>query len=119
MTEESAQNGWLPRLLAPLAFFVAATVLVLIVHNALNAETGDSNGTTAARSAGAGEERTGATGAAGGAGTREGKRFYRVRAGDTLEAIAPRFDTTVDDLLRLNPEIDPNALTPGQRIRIR
>ena len=116
MTEESAQNGWLPRLLAPLAFFVAATVLVLIVHNALNAETGDSNATTAARSAGAGEERTGA---AGGAGAREGKRFYRVRAGDTLEAIAPRFDTTVDDLLRLNPEIDPNALTPGQRIRIR
>ena len=116
MTEESAQNGWLPRLLAPLAFFVAATVLVLIVHNALNAEMGDSNATTAARSAGAGEERTGA---AGGAGAREGKRFYRVRAGDTLEAIAPRFDTTVDDLLRLNPEIDPNALTPGQRIRIR
>ena len=115
MTEESGQNGWLPRLLAPLAFFVAATVLVLIVHNALNAETGDSNGTTATRSAAAGEQRAGSPA---GAGRREGKRFYRVRAGDTLEAIALRFDTTVDDLLQLNPEIDPNALTPGQRIRI-
>jgi len=43
---------------------------------------------------------------------------YRVRAGDTLESIAARFDTTVADLLELNPTIDPLALKPTQRIRV-
>jgi LysM repeat protein len=46
------------------------------------------------------------------------RRVYRVRRGDTLESIAEKFDTTVDDLLQLNPDIDPLALSPGQRIRI-
>jgi LysM repeat protein len=41
-----------------------------------------------------------------------------VQRGDTLESIAQKFDTTVDDLLRLNPDIDPLALSPGQRIRV-
>ena len=48
-----------------------------------------------------------------------GKRaFYRVRAGDTLSVVAERFDTTLDDLVALNPQIDPNALRIGQRLRI-
>ena len=46
------------------------------------------------------------------------KQIYRVKAGDTLESIAAKFDTTVDDLLSLNPGIDPLALSPGQKIRV-
>ena len=42
----------------------------------------------------------------------------QVKAGDTLESIAAKFDTTVDDLLALNPGIDPLALSPGQKIRV-
>jgi LysM repeat protein len=41
-----------------------------------------------------------------------------VKAGDTLESIAAKFNTTVDDLLALNPKIDPLALSPGQKIRV-
>jgi LysM repeat protein len=41
-----------------------------------------------------------------------------VKVGDTLESIAAKFDTTVDDLLTLNPGIDPLALNPGQKIRV-
>ena len=46
------------------------------------------------------------------------EQFYRVKAGDTLEAIATRFSTTVDALLELNPGVDPLALSPGQRLRV-
>lgn len=47
------------------------------------------------------------------------RRYYRVRGGDTLEAIAIRFRTSVDKLDALNPKVDPNALRIGQRIRIK
>ena len=43
----------------------------------------------------------------------------RVRQGDTLESIAARCGVDVDQIIELNPGIDPLALSPGQRIRIR
>lgn len=46
------------------------------------------------------------------------ERFYTIRRGDTLEAIAGELGTTVDDLYRLNPEIDPLSLAPGEKIRV-
>jgi LysM repeat protein len=41
-----------------------------------------------------------------------------VRSGDTLGTIAGRFGTTVDELLALNPGIDPRALHVGQSLRV-
>ncbi|MBV1850167.1 LysM peptidoglycan-binding domain-containing protein [Catellatospora tritici] len=44
---------------------------------------------------------------------------YTVKAGDTLTAIANRFDTTVLELCRLNPQItDPDLIEIGWRLRI-
>ena len=43
---------------------------------------------------------------------------YSVRSGDTLGAIAARFGTTVDELLVLNPGVDPHALRVGQSLRV-
>ncbi|MBQ8807694.1 MAG: LysM peptidoglycan-binding domain-containing protein [Clostridia bacterium] len=43
-------------------------------------------------------------------------QFYIVREGDTLLTIANEFDTTVENILRLNPDIDPDNLTIGRRI---
>jgi hypothetical protein len=43
---------------------------------------------------------------------------YSVRSGDTLGTIADRFGTTVDELLVLNPGIDPRALRVGQSLRV-
>jgi spore germination protein YaaH len=114
---ESGPHSWGPRLLAPLAFFTAATILVLIIHNSLTAESeGSTTPTITLPDTNAGE--TGATGPTTTIGTQK-KRFYRIREGDTLEGIALRFDSTVDDLLVLNPAIEPNSLTPGRRIRVR
>jgi LysM repeat protein len=47
------------------------------------------------------------------------KRYYVISSGDTLGAIAAQFGTTVDELLRLNRGVQPNALRPGEQIRIR
>ena len=116
---EPARRAWAPRILAPLAFFAAATALVLLVHGALNAETESATAPTATLGgSGQANERSGETREKKQQAPRR-KRFYRIRAGDTLEAIALRFDTTVDELLTLNPGVDANSLTPGQRIRIR
>ena len=38
------------------------------------------------------------------------RRFYRIRAGDTLAAIALRFGLTEVELVALNPGIEPTAL---------
>jgi hypothetical protein len=43
---------------------------------------------------------------------------YSVRSGDTLGTIAERFGTTVDELVVLNPGIDPHALRVGQSLRV-
>lgn len=43
--------------------------------------------------------------------------YYYVQRGDTLKGIAIRFHTTVDELLRLNPQItNPNLIVTGQRL---
>ena len=47
------------------------------------------------------------------------KRWYVIQTGDTLGAIAARYGTTVDSLLRLNPGVVPTALATGTQLRIR
>ena len=107
---------WAARLAAPVAFFVAATVLVMLVQRGLEDDdpvaTPTTTGVVATNPPGTGGTNTTT-------GPQAGRRFYRVREGDTLESIAAQFQTDVDVLLELNPNIDPLALSPGQRIRVR
>lgn len=46
------------------------------------------------------------------------KLLYTVRYGDTLSEIAYHYDTTVNELVRLNNIINPNIIYVGQVIRI-
>jgi LysM repeat protein len=48
-----------------------------------------------------------------------GPRYYRVRAGDTLAAIAAKTHTPMARLAKLNPAVQPTALFIGQRLRLR
>jgi LysM repeat protein len=115
---EDRLRVWIARLAAPLAFFFAATVLILLVESGLGSDNSEATRTTAATTPTETAPRT-TTGETGKTERKRKKRFYRVRAGDTLESIAARFDTEVEALLALNPAIDdPLALQPGQRIRI-
>jgi LysM repeat protein len=107
---ERERRVWAARLIAPLAFFAAATLLVVLIQAGLSGgtETTTSSTPTVSAPSTSGPATTG----------KKKKRFYHVHGGDTLESIAAKFDTTVDDLLQLNPNVDPLALSPGQKIRV-
>jgi N-acetylmuramoyl-L-alanine amidase CwlA len=45
--------------------------------------------------------------------------FYTVKAGDTIWGISQDFGTTVAKLLEMNPNINPQILPIGQKIRVR
>jgi LysM repeat protein len=109
--QEPPRRLWAARLVAPLAFFAAATILIILVQRGLDSGSTDT-ATTATPPV------TSPTTTAGTPSTPAKKQFYRVKRGDTLESIAAKFDTTVDDLLTLNPNVDPLALSPRQRIRV-
>jgi LysM repeat protein len=107
----------LARYAAPAAFLVAATIAILIVRAGLSDEQAAPPTTSAATTTVEGPART--TTAAGTTTAASGAEFYEIEAGDTLAVVADRFDTTVEQLLVLNPDIDPVALTIGQRIRVK
>jgi LysM domain len=114
---EERLRVWVARFLAPAVFFFAAIVLVLLVQNGLGSEGGEAETPPPAT---APNTPTGTNGETETGSRQPGRRrFYRVRPGDTLDSIAVRFETTVEELVRLNPGIDPLALSPGQRIRVR
>lgn len=47
-----------------------------------------------------------------------GDRTYVVESGDTLSAIAERFDTTVRAIVRANDIADPDVIDVGQELTI-
>lgn len=102
------------RFAAPVAFLVAATIAVLLVRSALSDEqvTPPSATTATTTQATPTETAPGTTTSA------VGRKFYEIEAGDTLETIAAENETTVEQLLVLNPDLDPVALSIGQRIRV-
>ena len=47
------------------------------------------------------------------------RRTYVVRTGDTLSSISLDTGVSVDRLQQLNPDVDVQALQPGQRLKLR
>jgi LysM repeat protein len=111
---------------APAAFLVAVTIAVLLVKAGLNG--GDGSTTTVAASATTRPTTTARTttrlvltsptGTTTTATTAQEGEYYVIETGDTLGTIAEKYDTTVEELVRLNPGVDPTALRVGDRIRV-
>lgn len=56
--------------------------------------------------------------------TRKGEKalargYYVVQEGDTLAQIAEDTGFELDELVELNPQLDPQALIAGERVRLR
>jgi len=49
----------------------------------------------------------------------EPARRYTVKPGDNLAAIAQETGVPLEELMSLNPELDPQGLVSGQRVRLR
>ncbi len=98
-------SGSVARILAPGALLAILVAVFLIVQNGTEPGGGEpaaqTTPTTRTTSAG------------------KGRRTYTVRAGDNLSQIAERYGLTVDALQELNPDVDPQAIRAGQRLRLR
>jgi LysM repeat protein len=101
---------WFIRYGLPTAFLLLATVIVLLVRGAIY---DDPTRPAVVKEAPAPKVATQPARARAARAS-----AYAVRSGDTLGTIAERFGATVDQLLVLNPGIDPRALRVGQSIRV-
>jgi LysM repeat protein len=104
------------RFLAPLALVGVAIALFMVVTSSLN----DSGGSAAPdQTSGNGNQPSASPTPQGNGGERKGPRRYRVKEGDTPSSIAEKTGVPLDQILRLNPDLDPQTLSPGQRITLR
>jgi LysM repeat protein len=115
---------------APAAFLAAVTIAVILIKAGLNGgspstttvglpttSTATKAATTTTKLVLTGPQ-AGTTSTATDT-TAAGAQYYEVQSGDTLGSIAGKYSTTVDELMTLNPGIDPTTLNIGQRIRVK
>jgi LysM repeat protein len=101
------------RFLAPLALVAVIVALIMVVSSSQN---GAGESTAPNRSGGTTPT---ASPAADKKSERKGRRRYTVKPGDTPSLIAEKTGVPLEEILRLNPDLDPQTLSPGERIRLR
>jgi LysM domain len=102
------------RLLAPVALVVTLVAVAIVVSNSTGNDDNGGDGGSATRTAEPRQQQQ----------ARQQRRqpqrtFYRVKLNDTLGLIAEQTGVPVEQLEALNPELDPQNLIVGQRIRLR
>jgi LysM repeat protein len=103
------------RILAALALMGAVAAVLIVV----NSETGD-DGSTRTPAASQGSDANAGQGENGGRKKQlREARVYEVQEGDSLTAIAEQTGVPVETLEELNPDVDPQALIPGQKLKLR
>ena len=101
------------RFLAPLALLicVAAIAGVVVSSNVVGDDTGTDSASSAPETATDSETTTERK--------RPRRRRYTVKLNDSLGSIAEKTGVPVERLEELNPQLDPQALVVGQRIKLR
>jgi teichoic acid transport system ATP-binding protein len=104
------------RVLAPLSVgvFAIAIVAVLIASGALSGDSSKPGSGRVDERRSEPPQRPGETPES----SRE-QGTYTVKPGDTLGSIAEDTGVSVDRLQELNPQLDPQTITTGQRINLR
>jgi Tfp pilus assembly protein FimV len=99
------------RFLAPAALAAVTLGVYVIVHSALAPQSRPSGRPPTAIVNGRRQVRH----------VRHGPKFYVVKPGDTLSAIASKTGVSMTSLTSLNPSLatSPNSLQTGQRLRLR
>ena len=109
------------RFLAPVALVVFGLALLIVVSSS-SGGGGDDGGSRSAsdqeesRDLGASSEKPKPTREAN---DRLPTRNYTVKRGDTLGSISEKTGIPVEKLQELNPQVDPQQLTTGQKIKLR
>jgi LysM repeat protein len=101
------------RFLAPLALVAFGIALFMVVtSSSTDPEAEAPNRATESQPAGSPNGKASESG-------RKGRRRYIVKPGDTPSSIAEKTGVPLEEILRLNPDLDPQTLSPGQRIKLR
>jgi LysM repeat protein len=100
------------RLLAPLALIACALAVLVILAGSLGGgDAGDSTPTPQATEDASAPRETSTT--------PQTPANYTVQENDTLGAIAEKTGVSVETIQLLNPEVDPQALIAGQKLKLR
>ena len=107
------------RILAPVALVIFAIALVMIISSSGGSDGGGS--TSSSKAEKARDLGTSTTKASKRKRSRDKlpKSVYVVQSGDTLGTISQKVGVSEARLQELNPDIDPFALAPGQKLKIR
>ena len=103
MAQKSQSSRWL----APLALILAALLTAAIIASGGGAASSSDSSTPVSEATTTAQVKT------------TGARYYTVRSGDTLTAISLETGVSVETLQQLNPDVDTQALQPGQRLQLR
>jgi LysM repeat protein len=107
------------RLLAPLALAAAALAVILVVSSSGSSTSSKSASSTASSSRRSGGAKNKAVARATPRKPRAKSRTYVVQSNDTLSTIATRTNVSLATLQELNPNVDPQGLHAGQKLRIK
>ena len=110
MSERS--NSQTARVIAILALIGAFIVVVAVIATSIGDSSSGSQETAITVPEGPTEPTTPAGEKA------VARGFYVVKRGDTLIVISAATGVPQETLLELNPQLDPQALIPGQKIRL-
>ena len=108
------------RFLAPLALIAVLVVFLAIINGSGGSDSStpstDTSGLTPTGSTTTGSTTTTTTST-----TKEqpAAKVYVVQVGDTLGGIADKTGVPLERLQELNPDVDPHAMTSGQKIKLK
>lgn len=96
------------RFLAPIALVAFAVAFYSVLHETSDPVGPNSSEVTATPSATKTASKK----------SKKRSRTYTVRSGDTPSGIAEKAGISLETLLELNPKLNPQTLTPGQRLKL-
>lgn len=102
------RNSFFARILAVVALAAAIVVVIVVVSAGVNedSDSGSKHGANHPAKQETAKPRTTA-------------KAYVVKSGDTLTVIAHRTGIPVAEILTLNPEVDPQLLQAGEKLKLR
>jgi LysM repeat protein len=101
------------RFLAPLALLAVIGALYLIVKPQSSGDSGSATPTTTVQPAKKQSAKKSA------AKKHKTPKTYTVQSGDTPSGIAEQAGISLAKLLALNPSLDPQALAPGEKLKLK
>lgn len=105
------------RMLAPAALVLFTVILLILVLSSGGGGGDGSSPTTKERTTNKAKSRSAKRGTT--PSSSSVRRIYVVKPGDTLGGIAASTGIAIDELMVLNPGIDPRTLVTGQRLKLR